>query len=61
MNSIQPFNPGGPAANPNYTWNGNGSDQVWDLIDSSHVGCQNFRGRLMVCTWLYEKNGDDTR
>jgi O-glycosyl hydrolase len=61
MNSIQPFNPGGPNATPNYTWNGNDSGQVWLSQTAATYGVKTFVADSWSAPGYMKTNGDDTR
>jgi len=61
MNSIQPFNPGGPNATPNYTWDGNDGGQVWLSQTAATYGVKTFAADSWSAPGYMKTNGDDTR
>lgn len=42
MNSIEPKNPGGPSASPNYTWDGKDSGQLFVAKQAKAYGVGTF-------------------
>ena len=60
MLSIQPTDPGGPTAPPNYTWNGWDGGQVWFSKEAQQRGIKRFYADAWSAPGYMKDNGTDT-
>lgn len=60
MNTIQPLNPGSPAAAPFYNWDGSDSGQVWLSQVAASYGVKTFAADAWSAPGYMKSNGDDT-
>ncbi|MFD0743581.1 glycoside hydrolase [Phytohabitans flavus] len=60
MLSIQPTDPGGPAATPNYTWDGWDGGQVWYAKEARERGIDRFYADAWSAPGYMKDNGTDT-
>ncbi|ASW57759.1 glycoside hydrolase [Plantactinospora sp. KBS50] len=60
MLSIQPTDPGGPTATPNYTWDGWDGGQVWYAKEAQRRGIHRFYADAWSAPGYMKDNGTDT-
>jgi O-glycosyl hydrolase len=60
MLSIQPTDPGGPTATPNYTWDGWDGGQVWYTKEAQERGIDRFYADAWSAPGYMKDNGTDT-
>jgi O-glycosyl hydrolase len=59
MHSIQPVDPGGPAAPPRYEWDGDDGGQVWLAQQAEKYGVKRFFADAWSAPGYMKDNGDD--
>lgn len=57
-NSIQPTDPGGPNATPNYVWDGDDGGQVWQAKEAKAYGVDRFYADAWSAPGYMKTNGD---
>jgi len=60
MPSIQPGNPGGPAARPRYLWDGDDSGQLWLAKEAYKYGVRRFYANAWSAPGYMKTNGSDS-
>jgi O-glycosyl hydrolase len=60
MESIQPVDPGGPNATPNYVWDGKDGGQVWLAKEAKKYGVKRFYADAWSAPGYMKDNGSDS-